>query len=282
MGAFVISVANRKGGTGKTTTAVHLAAGLAQIGRTVLLIDFDTLGHSGHALGVAPERGAGNAHEASGDADALVRAIRPTRIKGLDLVPANRSRGTDARAAEPLSLARSLSAPGIASRYDVIVIDTAPSYDGDMVMALAASDAVLVPFVPHPLALDGIRQFSKIFLMIRMRLNPGLRHFGLTACQFNPQSAVHRSITAAVSREFGADKLLGSIRSDIRLAECAGTGKTAYEFASGCRGAADYRSLVSMVAARWMPPAAMPAASAENPAGSGQTARPFALLLRAS
>lgn len=256
MRPYVIAVANRKGGTGKTTTSLHLAAGLAERGYRVLLVDLDRQGHCAHALGLKLTRDTASAHDvAAGGAAALLDAIRPTGRERLHIAPASTKGETDAWANEPAALRRAIGVSGIAARQDVIVIDTAPAFDPDMVMALAASDAVLIPFIPHPLSLEGIRQFSKIFLMVRMKINPSMLNFGLVACQANQQSLLHRSIIQTVEREFGKDKLVGTIRADVKIAESAGRGGTVLDLAPSSRGAEDYRQLVETVDTGWISPA---------------------------
>jgi chromosome partitioning protein len=254
MAAFVITVANRKGGTGKSTTAVQLAAAAAESNVRVLLVDLDSQGHSGYALGQEARRGETTAHSIyDGDSSGFLSSIRHDVMTGLDLSPADLHRQSGPITGDPRRLAHVLSVPELTSRYELVIVDTGPAYDADMVSALAASQAVLVPFLPHPLSLKGIRQFSRVFLTIRTSLNPTLRNFGLVGCQFNQTSVVQRSIMQQVAAEFGAEKLMGVIRMDVRLAECAGLGRTVFTHAPHSRGASDYRDLANAVLDTWLP-----------------------------
>lgn len=261
MGPYVITVANRKGGTGKTTSSLHVAVGLAAAGYRVLLLDLDRQGHCAHALGLRTRPSDPSAHDiAEGGARLLLAGIRQTGIERLDLIPAGHGGDRPApRGASPGALREALSKAGPASRYDAVVIDTAPGFDEDMVMALAAADAVLVPFLPHPLSLEGIRQFSRIFLMVRMKINPMLQNFGLVGCQVNHQSLLHRQVLQTVEHEFGRDKLVGTIRADIRIAEAVGRGGTAIAHAPRSRGAEDYNRLVARIAEDWIDRRSRPA-----------------------
>ncbi len=248
----MIAVANRKGGTGKSTTAVHLAAAIAETGRRVLLVDLDTQGHAGLALGIRAGSRQPTAHSVhEGGGAMLAASIRRTAVPGLDLAPADRNRASAPAHADPKALAKALASESVNRGYDIVVVDTAPSYDADMVTALAASHAVLVPFLPHPLSLKGMQQLSRVLLTVRMNLNPDLTLFGMVACQLNRNSLVHRSVMNQVAGEFGTERLMGAIRSDIRLAECAGLGCTVFQHAPQSRGAEDYRALAQTVLKAW-------------------------------
>lgn len=136
-------------------------------------------------------------------------------------------------------------------RYDVVVIDTPPSLDSLMVSALAAADAVLMPFLAHPLAAEGISQFTRVFFEIRVSVNPRLKHLALTPVQFNANISIHRAILQKIEQQFGADRLTPAIRTDIKLAEAFGLGRPIFDTAPSSRGAQDYDRLCDALLNLW-------------------------------
>jgi molybdopterin-guanine dinucleotide biosynthesis protein len=160
MGALVIAIANCKGGTGKTTTAVNLAAELAHLERRVLLVDLDSQGHSGLGFGVSTERHSATAHKVFRQSGVdLSASIRRTAFERVHVVPADREFTIPAAANDPHRLAEAL-AP-LKDRYDVVLIDTPPAADLPLVAALTAAHCVLVPTQLTHLAHDGLVQFSR-------------------------------------------------------------------------------------------------------------------------
>jgi chromosome partitioning protein len=257
---FVIVVANRKGGVGKTTTAVNLAAGLARKGLATLLIDLDTQGHAGLGVGIVAAKAEACAHDLFvKGVDALAAAIRPTSVVGLDLAPANLLFEHAGESTDPHLLARALAQPAIRQRYHAIIVDTPPSLDALLINALSAAHGVVIPFVPHPLAAEGVKQFARLFFRIRMSANPALKILALTPVQVNLCLVLHRQVIDALSHQFGADKLVGFIRSDIKLAESFAAGKPIYDYAPRSRASLDYELLTSELIKLWQFPMAPPA-----------------------
>jgi chromosome partitioning protein len=269
-GAFVIAVANRKGGTGKTTTAVNLAAGLARRNLATLLVDLDSQGHAGLAFGAVAAAGEANVHQIFAEGPgAITSAIR--RLSGPspwpDLVVAD-TRRPHPSDAPPDLLAQALSVDAIRRRYDVVVVDTPPSLDALMVTALAAAHAVLIPFVPHPLAVEGVRQFTSIFFKVRLSSNRRLRHLALLPVMANAQFLIHRRMIDALTQEFGERRLVGLIRSDIRLAEAFEIGRPIFDHAPSSRGAQDYHALIERLSSLWRPNGVAASAMAEAVEGN--------------
>lgn len=253
----VLAVTNRKGGTGKTTTAVNLAAAFAAAGQRTLLIDLDTQGHCAIGLGLG-RLGLGNlgwsrggkgstseplsAHHLFADSPpALVELCRATAWDGLDLVPAS----TDFRhghiSDDDQILARALAEPAIARRYDQIIIDSPPSLDHLLFNALSAAHWAIIPFLPHPLAGEGVKQLSRVFFQAAMGGNRRLRLLGVLPVMLDTRIGQHRRIRAQVAEQFGEHRVLGGIRNDIKLAEAFAAGQPVRVYAPRSRGQQDYQ-----------------------------------------
>ena len=246
----IIAIANCKGGTGKTTTAVNVSAELAHRGRRVLLVDLDPQGHSGFGLGVFAHPGAAAAHHVFGDrAGQIADAIRPSAIERLDVLPADRGFKLRSAADDPMGLARALA--GLGDRYDIVVVDTPPSPDLPLVAALVSAQSVLIPMQLHHLAHDGLQQFSRLFFNVATSLNPALKHFAIVPIQVDMRMHLQRLVLAKLLRDFGPERIFRGIRSDIALAEAFGSACPIRIYRPTARGAVDYNLLATDVLGFW-------------------------------
>jgi chromosome partitioning protein len=256
----VLAICNRKGGCGKTTTAVNLAAEWGARGLRTLLVDLDAQGHAGIGFGIRAERNAPAAHGifAKPGFD-LIEAVRPTASANVALAPADVRFDGEARGADVSCLGRQLGRPAIADRFDVVILDTPPSLGPLLVNALAAADAALVPIVPHALSGEGIGQFMRLFFHLRSTLRPGLALLGVLPVMANPRIAHQRSVLGEVGRDYGAGRLLPPIRMDIQLAEAFAAREPIRHHAPRSRGAEDYGRLAEDLADLWRLRPAAPA-----------------------
>jgi len=242
----IISISNRKGGTGKTTVSVNLAAELAMLGQRVLLVDLDSQGHCAVGLGVKVSRGDLTAHRIFTDPNVrLTDVIRETDFINLALAPADQLFEHGSGLPDEHRLARALAENEIAERFDVVIVDTPPSLDILLLNALTATNWVLVPYIPHPLSFEGVRQLMRVLFKVMKVANPQLKILGFLPTNAAEHIRQHRAVTSEVSRQFGAHRVLSGIRSDIRLAEAFAAGKPVRYYAPSSRGAKDFADLAA-------------------------------------
>ena len=245
----IIAISNRKGGTGKTTVSVNLAAEFAALGRRVLLVDLDSQGHCAVGLGVKVNCGDATVHGIFTDPDARIAdVVRETTFANLFLAPANQLFEHGSGLRDERRLARALAEEEIAERFDVVIVDTPPSLDILLFNAITAANWILVPYVPHPLSFEGVRQLMRVLFKSMTGSNPHLKILGFLPTNAAEHVRQHRAITTEVSRQFGAHRVLSGIRSDIRLAEAFAVGKPVRHYAPSCRGAQDFADLAASLA----------------------------------
>jgi chromosome partitioning protein len=226
--------------------SVNLAAELAALGRRVLLVDLDTQGHCAVGLGVKMSRGDASIHGIFTDPEArLINAVRETAFTNLSIAPANQLFEHGSGLRDERRLAQELAGKEIAARFDVVIVDTPPSLDILLLNALTAANWILVPYIPHPLSFEGVRQLMRVLFKVMKDANPELKILGFLPTNSAEHIRQHRTVTSEVSRQFGAHRVLSGIRSDIRLAEAFAAGKPVRHYAPNCRGAQDFFDLAS-------------------------------------
>ncbi|OHA48222.1 MAG: hypothetical protein A2682_02405 [Candidatus Terrybacteria bacterium RIFCSPHIGHO2_01_FULL_58_15] len=251
--ARVIAIANEKGGTGKTTTAVNLAASLALNNKRVLLVDADPQANATQALGFRPESVPLSLYDVLIGRTGAMEVIRHTAIPAFDLLPASLDlAGATVELLEVPDREFCLRKALVPLRelYDFIFIDCPPSLGILTVNALAAADGVLVPVDASLFAVEGLRQLSRTLELIRENLELEVAIFGVVRTMHERRSRLARLIERELRTAF-ADHLLESVvPRSVHLAESGAEAKPIFHHAPGSPGAHAYRMLAEELLGR--------------------------------
>jgi chromosome partitioning protein len=256
-----IAVLNQKGGVGKTTTTVNVAAALAEMGCKVIVIDLDPQAHMTIHLGVEPESVTAGSYEVltqSAPFEGSLQQVRPNLWllgANINLVGAETELvnvvGREIILREAVQSCR--------SPFDFCFIDCAPSLGLLSLNALAASQEVLIPLQPHFLALQGFGKLLQTVDLVSKRINRDLRVTGVLLCMYDARSSLPNEVRADIERFLSsargtacawadAQLLPTYVRRNIKLAEAPSYGQTIFEYDAGCNGAEDYRNIARFFA----------------------------------
>jgi len=248
----VVAIANQKGGVGKTTTGINLAASLVKTRRRVLLIDLDPQGNATMGSGVDKERTNGGSYEVVLGLD-TIEHVRLGTDGGYDLVPANSHlSGAEVELIELDRRDRRLRAAieAVRNQYDFILVDCPPSLNLLTVNALTAADSIMIPMQCEYYALEGLTALMNTIRKVRETLNPRLQIEGLLRTMFDPRNNLDNEVSAQLREHFG-DKLYRTIiPRNVRLAEAPSHGKPVITYDMQSKGAQAYLALAGEILRR--------------------------------
>jgi chromosome partitioning protein len=245
-GPAIIAVVNQKGGVGKTTTAINLAAALAERGRSVLLVDLDPQANTTSGLGFQPSRARLTVYQLLTGEATVSTAMVETTIAGLHLVPSQLDlAGAEIELAtlpeREVRLRNALKdlPPGL----DEVLIDCPPSLGLLTLNALAAATRMLIPTQCEYFALEGLSHLLYTHQLVRARLNPELEIGGIVMTQFDARTTLSWDVLAEVRRIYPAEVLRTLIPRNVRISEAPSHGQAVTQYDPKSRGAIAYREL---------------------------------------
>jgi len=241
---------NQKGGVGKTTSAINIGAYLAELGKSVLLVDFDSQSNLSSGVGVSAKNAKPGVYELISGLAPLEAAIRPTPVSGLSVIPASIDLSGAAvelieQEGRDFFLAKALEPARI--RYDYILIDCPPSLGVLTLNGISAADAVLIPMQCEYFAMEGLTHLLQTIKRIQKSLNPLLDIGGIFFTMYDPRTRLAQQVVKEVNVYFTSKVFSTIVPRNVRLSEAPSHGLPISKYDPLCSGAKAYKSLAQEV-----------------------------------
>ena len=248
----IISVANQKGGVGKTTTVLNAGAGLSRLGFRVLLVDLDPQAHLTTSLGLNPENLSASVYSVFENRNADIARLIVGIGEGVSLLPSSIELSLTemklyGETGRDFILKHALER---CSDFDYVLIDCPPNLGLLTVNAFAASDYLIVPVQTEYLATRGFAALLSTLEIVKERLNPGIELLGVLATMYDSRKVLDREIVESIRKSFGKELFSARIRSNVSLAEAPSHGKSIFDYKPDSAGAADYEALCREIISR--------------------------------
>lgn len=246
----IISISNRKGGSGKTTTAVNVSAALAHRGKSVLIIDADPQAHTTLSFGIRQRDVHEDLYSVLAEGKCPQEVMAHTYVERLKIIPATRrlhdyersyARNKDSR----LILSKQLA--GLNGDFDYLVIDTPPTLSLLTVSSLIASEEVYIPMQTHFLCLEGLAEMIGVVRKIRAAYGTRLAIKGIIPTFYKERTRLSKMILQDIAKNLGRRIILHPVRVNISLAEAPSFGKTIFQYNMNSNGARDYLAVAQQI-----------------------------------